>query len=115
MNRIQTTLITTLALSALSGAAVADDKFDATFAYAPTAPVAETYAHFERTAKRACKVDYREAGGLRHQGKIEHLCTTQLVADAVAATQFAPLIAYHQQHINSEQWEQQLADRRSQP
>lgn len=84
------------ALAALTGAAAADDTFTADFAYAADAPVDVTYANFEKTVKKACRVEPRMVGGVAARVEIEKACRDTLMTDAVAATKMPALIAYHE-------------------
>lgn len=91
-----TALIAAVSALGFVGTAHADPGFSARFDYNADAPLSETYARFEKTARSACKVDRVKAGGVAMKAKIEQLCTTQLVTEAVAATEIAALIAYHE-------------------
>ena len=73
------------------------DSFTAKFNYNPSDSVEAIYASIEKTAKKACRVNPREVGGVALKMKIEASCTAQLVKDAVAATEMETLIAYHEQ------------------
>ncbi|KCZ60617.1 hypothetical protein [Hyphomonas chukchiensis] len=90
------TLIAASALVALTGAASADETFIADFEFTPDAPVDVTYANFEKTAKKACRVESRMVGGIAARVQIEKLCREHLMTDAVAATKMDALIAYHE-------------------
>lgn len=91
-------LLAASALIATAGVATAEDNFSAEFSFSPTAPVEVTYAQFEATAKRACRISFRRAGGLAMKSRIENACTENLVRDAVNATGLVSLIAYHGQN-----------------
>lgn len=93
-------LIAASTLFVLAGAASSQTPFPAEFTYKPSAPVEMTYAAFEITAKKACRINISDAGSLRLKTRIEKTCRTQLVADAIEATNHQPLIAYHVERTN---------------
>lgn len=97
MTKLLKTLLTGAVLIAGAGVASADDSFTAKFDYAPSAPVHVTYSKFKKTARKACKISRRKAGGIAMKMKIEARCKTQLVDNAVRATGMVTLIAYHEQ------------------
>jgi len=91
------TLIAASALIATAGTASASGNFTAKFNYDASAPIEVTYASFEQTAKKACRISVRKAGGIAAKTKFEASCRAQLVSDAVEATKMDTLIAYHEQ------------------
>lgn len=97
MPRLIKVLIAASAVIATSGLACADDTFVAQFNYVPTAPVEVTYAAFQKTAHKACKIDRYSMPGVGARFTIEHACEKKLLADAVVATRQSVLIAYHAQ------------------
>ena len=106
MTKLFKALIAGTALLALSGTAFAGEPapttFMTTFKYDAVAPMVVTYVRFQKTAKRACKVNHRTAGGLAAKARFERKCQAQLVGDAVKATKLRTLIAYHNQRMGLE-------------
>ncbi len=100
MTNFITHFIAVSTMVALAGAASAETTAPAEFTYTPTAPVETTYAAFETTAKKACRINVSDAGSLRMKTRIESTCRTQLLADAIKATNLQPLIAYHTERTN---------------
>jgi hypothetical protein len=98
MSNLFKALVAASALVALSGAAAADEQVSADFTFTPGTPVDVTYASFEKTAKVACRVEMRIAGGMSAKMKIEKACRDELMGNAVAATKMEALIAYHEGH-----------------
>jgi hypothetical protein len=86
----------TLSAFALCGAAFAEkDTFKADFSFNKALSVEQNYANYERTAVKACRVDARMVGGLSAKVKIEADCKTRLLADAIAKSGKADMIALH--------------------
>jgi hypothetical protein len=93
----------TLSCFALCGTAFAERAtFKADFSFNKAISVEANYANFERTASKQCRVDVREAGGVGGKAKIEADCKTRLLADAVAASGKADLIALHAQRTGKD-------------
>ncbi|MAK62767.1 MAG: hypothetical protein CMK09_17495 [Ponticaulis sp.] len=88
-------LASIVSLVALSGTAIAGSDFTARFDYSLDAPISQTYARFEKTARDVCKLDRVKAGGVGTMRKMENACTAQLLSDAVAETRIPALVAYH--------------------
>lgn len=101
MQKFMKTLITATAISAISAAsavsALADSDFSAKFDYSPADPVEATYARFESIARASCKVSRGEVADLGTRVRMEKACRTELINDAVKATNFQPLATYHAQ------------------
>lgn len=88
--------IAAAAFGGLAATASADTSFQASFEFTPSAPAETIYADFEKSAKRACRVDSREVGGIGQKSTIERKCRAELMDKAVQATGMATLIALHE-------------------
>lgn len=89
------TLVSAATVLAFAGSASAGPNVTADFDYSSSAPVIDTYARFEETARAACKLDRIKAGGIAMKRKMEDRCAADLVAKAVAETRIPALMAYH--------------------
>lgn len=96
MSNFYKAIVAASALVALTGVASADETFVAGFEFSPDAPIDVTYANFQKTAKKACRVESRMVGGMAARVKIEKDCRDHLMTDAVAATKMETLIAFHE-------------------
>lgn len=85
------TIATATALAA--DATVPAKTFEVEFNFTRTAPVATTYAEFERVARNACRGNQR-TGVLRSYLAAER-CETELLDKAVRETGLPSLIDYH--------------------
>jgi len=101
MQKFMKNLITVSAISTISAvsavSALADSDFSAKFGYSPADPVETTYARFEGIAKASCKLSRAEVADLGTRVRMEKACRTELINDAVKATNFQPLATYHAQ------------------
>ncbi|MEL6386193.1 MAG: hypothetical protein AAFR00_02480 [Pseudomonadota bacterium] len=103
MKNLIKTVFAGAALIAAAGTASATESFEATFAYNPNATFEETYKDFERTARSACRIDLRRAGGLVAKRKVEKACRADLMNKVIDATESAALSAYHAQQTGTSQ------------
>ena len=99
MQKLIKTLIIISTVSALS--AQAEDDLTAKFSYSPSDSIETTYANFEGTAKKACKIKRSEVAEMHTRSKMERDCRAELIDNAVAATPLQGLAAYHEQMTNS--------------
>jgi len=92
-----TALVLALGAMGMAGAASAQTTFEARFDHNPQVSAEENYASFERTARKACAVSVKEAGGVLNKARQERACTAGLMTDAVKATNDAALSSLHAQ------------------
>lgn len=97
MTTLSKALIAAAALLTVSGAAAAENTFEAKFSFTPTDSVETIYDQFETTAAKACKADASQTRSLSVRTKIESDCRKQLIDGAVEASNLLTLIAYHQE------------------
>ncbi len=95
MKTVFKTLIASSVAVIIAGAASADDVVEAEFRYNRDEPIATLYAGFEDTARDACRITYREAGGLSAKRAIERNCREDLLAKAVQIINDPVLTAFH--------------------
>lgn len=94
MSRISV-LIIALGAVVLSGTAAAETTFQVEFKHNPRAPAEDNYVSFERTARKACAVDIKEAGGVLNKKQLERACSARLMNDMVDATNDLAISALH--------------------
>ncbi|MEO0549070.1 MAG: hypothetical protein AAFZ91_04055 [Pseudomonadota bacterium] len=82
------------ALNIATGAASAQ-SFTVTFGYTPGAPVEQTYSALEKTAKAACRAEYRRERSMAARAKLGRLCTEQLMDRVVERIDSPELSAHH--------------------
>ena len=99
MQKFIKTLIIISTVSALS--AQAENNLTAKFGYSSSDPVQTTYANFEGIAKQACKLNRSEVAEMHTRSRMEKLCESELMDNAVAATRLQGLAAYHAQMTDS--------------
>ena len=85
----------------MAGAASAQTTFQVRFDHNPQASAEENYASFERTARKACNVSVKEAGGVLDKVRQERPCIARLMTDAVKATNNAALSSLHAQRTGA--------------
>ena len=99
MQKLIKTLIFIGTVSALS--AQAEDNLTAKFSYSPSDSIETTYAKFEGTAKKACKIKRSKVAEMHTRSRMESDCRAELIDNAVASTPLHGLAAYHEQMTNS--------------
>ncbi len=90
------------ALFAATGAASAEDNFEAAVTYNPSAPVEAIYATFEAATKAACANEARSYGvqSRSRVAKFMRTCQRQLMHRAVSETRNDILIALHDERTS---------------
>ena len=96
MTKFTRSIAMILALTAASAAgAETSDSVVGVFSYQKNRPALETYQQFTQVAKRACRIDYRQAGGYNPKWQAERGCVADLLSKAVKATNDPALLALH--------------------
>jgi hypothetical protein len=94
-------LISTSALIVAVSTASAGEQETVDFNYNKTAPIEQTYANFQATARKACKSELK--GSVRYskhqQKKYLADCQNYLVTKTIAATKNNELIVFHAKAI----------------
>ena len=91
-----------LGIATAANATPRDDTFSVTFRYSPELPVAQTYANFQKTAKRACRENTAPLSLVPRIDEATRACEEELMLKAVLQTRIEGLIEYHERQSETE-------------
>lgn len=89
----------------LAGAAAAQTGFSVDFTYSPSAPAAETYEGFKRTAEKACRAEYgRGFDTVRMRQHLVSTCKAQVLDQVVEQVASPAILALHNPEEAAPRW-----------